>query len=291
MEEATTETIVDGEPTEILEQSIRSGSTVLNGRGAVQITIARADGTDGTNCSGALLNGKTILTAAHCLVHLTNGGAASVFAYKTVEGKRKCISSGGTEAGGAACWAWRAATVRWDRDYSGKGDFWHDFGVIVLDRGSWGNGVITTDYMDIYMSSASAVRSFEAFGYGDSSFTDGEGSGVLRRANKYINVYSDRQLVDTNIEEGQPRMCAGDSGGPALAQRDTFPGHPNRILLGTHCGNLGNVIDNCTHVGEDEYWNRTGTRIAAIESWLSRSCTELKLRDAGGTQRTLRRCW
>jgi hypothetical protein len=284
--------VAEGE-VDTLEQAIRDGSTVANGGGVVKVIIRSSSnpGAGAAMCTGSLIKNNVVLTAAHCMDGFaSNGGILTVEVYKTVNGQQQCITSGFPNTPGRACPTTRGAIAKWDTDYSGIGDVWHDYGVLVLITGAFANGVVSSDYLDIYDGAASPVRAFDAWGYGVAGF-DSSGGGVLRSAPKYMNEYDAREFKDTDIGSNQPRMCNGDSGGPALAKTTTFT-RANRVLLGTLSGQRG-TGDNeiCTREGSAELWNRTGTRVAQLESWIGRSCSTVYATDSGGTQRTLRRCW
>ncbi len=167
------------------------GGTVTNGkRGIVQID---------DNCTGWLLNSRTVVTAAHCLPS-KNGTRNFRISYFDPSGGKRGITNS-------------SESMRYWRHPSWTGGANFDIGVI--KRGSAWSGTNSSDYLRVYQDSGSRMKRIRLWGAGFSTASGG-GLGTLRNR-KFDVDWNTYQYFITRAGRTR-RACRGDSGGPAIIE-------------------------------------------------------------------------
>lgn len=184
-----------------------------------------------TLCSGVLVDAKTVLTAAHCLVDAEDYDGIVVYfgdsIYSTAPGRRTTASDFGV-----------------DPEYCAecKSDA-HDFGYVVLDGEVSGvplvPPIVAQEEWDAVMREGAEVT---LVGFGASRDTSGDGAAPLATSEYGLKrevMTSFKRLVGSGIEfvagSNGRDTCGGDSGGPVFARG---PGGDWRLIGITSRGEL-----------------------------------------------------
>lgn len=201
----------------------------------------------GSSCSGTLINPRVVLTAAHCLG--TDGPLS--------------VSLRREEGGVVQSTVTRSANTRRHPNYGGAGDPGDDVGLVVFDQPIPGVDV-HYDTMRVMTSTINVPDPIEFFGWGTTGH-NGLGSGVQRSGIANINWASTRHIVD-NLWSGAARVCAGDSGGPAILLKS----HTGltQDMVGGIASEFWNGSDFCPYDAGYQYWAAPSNKIPWIEARL-----------------------
>ncbi len=230
----------------LTKSKIRLG-TDTNSKGKVEILNTTA------YCSGTLINSRALVTAGHCIAELLYySGSQSYSGIDWVKVKYFDPNDDSPET-------WTLGiedmNVILCPTYSSGTDAQSDIGIIIKNT-PWGTN--SDDYMKMWVGTMGNARHTIIYGSGYDSYA-GNGDGVMRRGNEYVDWYGTYHIYAT--ENGQMQACNGDSGGPWV--RD---GDPWIYVTGVHSNSSLNYPgQKCTGSGK----RMRACRISAKLGWIS----------------------
>lgn len=186
---------------ELKNGALFDGSAVWNG--AVKVEFLNASTNTWDTCSGQVVSGRTIMTAAHCIRFAgVVGNPASTW----VRVSRPAYGGPGMWTVLPETWAY----VKYNPAYNDTPK--NDVGLVIAPNGSPFQSVFMGDSLAISKTAPNNVpMNIVGFGYYDTNSFDGLGrSGPATPS--YDSTYSQYYYAITSL--GQPQPCRGDSGGP-----------------------------------------------------------------------------
>jgi trypsin len=186
-----------GEPSGApLEKTSIFNGTAMENRGLVEITMGFSQ------CTGAILDYRTIITSAHCVDQAGTGDVFDAYGYIDYYDPADNLATPRSIHAGNM-------HVRIHPPYSGEGDYQSDIAVLYID-GSWPN-VTIYDNIRIY-NSHPMYQYVKMWGRGYNT-AGGGGLGTLRysASTPVTNPSGTHGYTTRAIGHG---ICRGDSGGP-----------------------------------------------------------------------------
>lgn len=170
----------------------------------VQIVLFNSDGTQGI-CSGSMITGNDVLTAAHCFLSSNVRSAVVIAGSNTVNATRVFIHP----------------DVSFDTTNQAV---FNDVAILTLER------TIDTPVLPILVSdSVEADDILSIFGYG---FDENKELGALRSGDILVSSVSPNHIFAAYEGEGS-NSCNGDSGGPAILSSSVGVGIVGIVSSGT----------------------------------------------------------
>lgn len=238
------------------QQEVRDGAIVLR-RGVVDIKFEPSSAwPNGKSCTGALINDKFLITAAHCVEDLvpnsTDQGPmhATVNYYDPDTGRRRITENM------EFLYAFKKST------YAGGDDTQSDIGLI--QRAKPWTDTDASDYLRLSLGSCSQQDRSDFYGAG--AYTDaGATDNNLRTMPINVKWCGDHHFFDL---EGHKATCKGDSGGPYIVTtEDGFS-----VISGLFSNMV--ISDQCTENGGRQRAVRMNEdKVNWIESAMGFECT------------------
>lgn len=236
---------------ELKNGTLFDGSAVWNG--AVKVEFWHAASSTWLTCSGQVVSGRTILTAAHCI---TQAGVVGNPVSTWVRVYRPAYGGPGWWTVLPQTWAYVKYNPAFD-NFSPK----NDVGLVIAPNGSPFQNVFIGDALAISKTAPNNTpMNIVGYGYYDTNSSDGLGrSGAITPT--YVSASSEYTYGITS--NGQPQPCKGDSGGPLKTT----------TLVHGVLSQLANVNGKC---GAGGRWATTKDNLAWLKSNIlaTESCTE-----------------
>ncbi len=226
-----------------------------------------------SSCTGVLVHQRAVITSAHCVDQLAPGGAKNFDAYGVA-----VDNFGGGKYTGKVRINIHPDYVGGSEGHAGGFDVGDDLAVVKLNYGSF--GFSSNARHRIYVGPLGMVGAMKFFGQGVVS--NAGGAGTLRRMS-YTPTWAGPEHF-LNHANGPSRVCAGDSGGPAL---DYLPASGVPLVMGLAALiEVNDVdVDKCAKAGGKQSMTRLQNKVEFIDQALGGTnaddCTYF---DIGGWQ-------
>jgi hypothetical protein len=208
------------------------------------------------SCTGAFIGKYHLISAAHCFAR-DGKQTVNLWGYSISGGWNRIIQFNGSDL---------PARVTFYPGWDGSG-ISTDFAIVALDNDvEFANRRLGDEYFNRYRLYAGATKvgkKLHIVGVGVNAYA-GTGFNVLRRGNGGRRVSIDRHQDGYFVAEADgPRICEGDSGGPAI---DRVDGHHPVIwgVLSLYNSWPWNNTP-CSWDGDDMFWSKTTTKLTFIE--------------------------
>lgn len=241
------------------------GGTNSGHPGAVEVVMDMT----GIKCTGILISPVAVITSAHCLEGIlspANPEDEAALTQVRLSYRRpgatdtwQCLTPGlfSDQANGkCAATSQQAAVVVMHGPYVGGYDAQSDIAVVINPTSQW-TGVDNDDFVRVWADSFSRFDRFEVWGRGANAFsTENSGDGVMRTGGFGLDWYGTHHFYAL---ARTPRICKGDSGGPAIW--DDAGLHPYALGITTTMDVPRTGTQQCAEKGGKQRFTRLSTKI------------------------------